>query len=46
VTLSNTQLGLVLEYLEEIDSIIEADDGTLMPIPFIDKHEEIKEIFE
>lgn len=36
--------GFVKEYLEEIDSLIDADDGDVFTWPFIEKHEKLKEI--
>ena len=44
IHLSNEQWDLIAEYVEEIDAVIEADDGTLVPMPLLDKHEVIKEI--
>jgi hypothetical protein len=36
-------LALLGDYLEEIDAVIEADDGTLIPYPLLLKHERMKE---
>lgn len=44
ITLTESELQQIIEYVEEIDSVIEADDGTCFPLPLIEKHEEIKEL--
>lgn len=43
--LQPTEVELIAEYLEEIEAVIDADDGTLIPLPLVVKHEEIKELF-
>ena len=45
LNLTPTEVDLLRDYLEEIDAIIDADDGTLVPLPLLRKHDEVKEIF-
>lgn len=44
MSLTSEQWERICEYVEEIDSVIDADDGTLVPMPLLDKHELIKEL--
>ena len=37
----------IRDYLEEVDSIIANDDeGELTPLPFVAKHDAVKELFQ
>lgn len=46
LSLSTKELSEVIDFLEEIDAVIDADDGTLVPLPLLEKHERMKEIFQ
>ena len=42
--LSNSELLAILDYVDEIEAVIEADDGTLVPMPLLEKHEVVRRI--
>lgn len=44
MTLTPTEYEHLLDYLEEITTLIEADDGDIFTLPFLNKHETIWEI--
>jgi len=44
ITLTPLEAKYIIEYVEEIDAVIDADDGTLIPQPLVEKHNYIKEM--
>jgi len=39
----NRRLRKILaDYVEEIDAVVDADDGTLVPWPLVEKHQKVK----
>lgn len=44
MNLTRDEVLVLVEYINEIDAVIEADDGTLVPLPLLQKHEQVKEL--
>lgn len=42
--LSREQALMLVEYIDELEALIEEDDGTFFTSPFLDKHNEVKEL--
>ncbi len=43
-SLSKLDLLILIDYIDEIDALIEEDDGTFFTMPLLAKHNEVKEI--
>jgi len=42
--MSRSEISILLDYAEEVDALIEADDGDIFTGPFLTKHEEVMEM--
>lgn len=45
VILNKAEVELLADYILQVEAVVQADDGTLFPTPFLAQHEEIMEIF-
>jgi len=44
IDLTTTEYNFISEYLDEIDELIEEDDGTFFPLPFLTTHSQVKKM--
>lgn len=44
LSLSKIESAELADYIEEVDALIDADDEGIFTLPFIEKHDRIKEI--
>ena len=42
--LSPLEVKYIVDYLEELDALIEGDDGTLFPLKLVEVHDTVKDM--